>query len=113
MNNNITEIDLKLFQAIALKKNLKILEEQHNILKEEIKHILTAMGVNKYEDDQGNRITYNEVTRNSLDKKMVEKKLAPEIFSECFKQSTFNTLSILSKEEVERRKKFVEKAKEE
>jgi ABC-type thiamine transport system ATPase subunit len=107
----MNELDVRIVQALALKEQLKILEEELEIVKTEIKMIMNDKGIDKYSDSKGNQLSFKESSRQTLDRKLVEQKLAPEIFRECFKESRFETLTILSKEESERRKKFMEDKK--
>jgi len=105
------ELEHKMIQVLTLKEQIKILDETLEQFKSEIKIEMNNREIDKFEDTMGNQVSYRDNIRTLLDRKIVEQKLAPEIFKECFKESKFTSLTVSSKEEVERRKKFVEKTK--
>ena len=94
-------------QYFEKKDELDRVTEELNMLKAELKSGMITMNEEVFEDDEtGAMITYKEQERKTLDKKKVEQKLAPEVFNECFKTSTFSVLRVMSKEDRERMKSF-------
>ena len=96
---------------LNLRNEIKKLNEDLEELKAKIKIEMNIEDIDKYVDNNGNQVTYKESVRKSLNRKLVEEKLAPEIFRECLKESKFETLRVLSKEELERVKKMTEDKK--
>ena len=103
------EFEHKIIQVLTLKDQIKILNETLEQFKSDIKIEMNIREIDVFVDESGNQASYRDNIRTLLDKKTVEQKLAPEIFKSCFKESKFTSLTVSSKEEVERRKKFLEK----
>lgn len=103
MNENL-ENNIK--RRMELKQQIDVLDEEKKEIEQRIKLEMEMNNLSSYEDASGNFATYKEITTNRLDKKLVEQKLAPEMFKECFKSSTSPRLTIISPEEKQRRKNF-------
>ena len=91
---------------MELKEKIDNLTELKKEVEEKIKIIMEQNMLDNYEDKKGNYATYKEITTNRLNKALVEERLAPQQFKECFKESTSVRLTIISPQEKERRKNF-------
>lgn len=107
------EIDGLLEHFLVLKKSIEILQEKQDLVKTKLKIYMEEADLEKFEDTSGNFALYKKVTRKSLDRKMVEQHMAPAVFDRCFKETSFSSLTVVAKEDVERRKNFIEKSQEE
>jgi len=108
-SNKPTELNILILENFVLAEQISELTEQRDLVKTKIKMLMDELGEEFYEDVEGNSVSYKEQTRNSLNRKLVEQKLAPEVFSECFKATTFKTLRILSVKERQRVKEMSKK----
>jgi len=88
------------------KLELDKVTEELEMIKAELKSEMIELGEEYYENEDGCIVSYKEQERKSLDKNLVQKKLAPEVFDECFKTSKFSVLRVMTKEEREILKKF-------
>ena len=93
-------------QRMKLKKQIDEIEELKKKTEAQIKLLMEQKNINEYTDDIGNYVTYKDIITRRLDKKIVESKLAPEIFNQCFKTTTSTRLTIITPEEKERRSNF-------
>lgn len=80
------------------KKEYDKISEEVEFIKNNIKILMEADGIDYFEDEEKNDIKFRESTRKTLDKTLVERKLAPEEFEKCFKETTFTSLTIRSKD---------------
>lgn len=87
---------------LDIKKQLDELTAKDKTIKQELEFEMKHLGLNDVEDSYGNIARYREVETSRLDKKLVEQKLAPEVFNECFKTTSSSRLTILSKESKDR-----------
>lgn len=92
-------------QHNALKGTMNTLKAEDETIKSEIKLHLRELGVDKAEDLDGNLITYREQTRETIDKNRVKEILGEDRFEEVVKSTTFESLRITSKEQMEMLKK--------
>jgi len=97
-----TKTDELIEDFFNLKKTIAELTEKFEDVKDKIKFEMVSNKLDRYLDVNGNMVTYKDQTRKSLNKKLVEQKLAPEVFEQCFKTTTFNVLKVISNEELER-----------
>ena len=104
MNEKINDLIKEHFK---LKNIMDKTKEESDLVKAEIKLLLSEAGEDKYENEEGTIVSYKESERKSLDRKLVEKKLEPNVFAECFKVSSFSTLRIQSKEDRDRIRKVM------
>ena len=105
----MAEIDGLLEHYLALKASMDIIQEKADLVKTKLKIYMEEKEIEKFEDKSGNCAVYKNVTRKSLDRKKVEERLAPEKLKECFKETSFSSITIISKENAEKRKVYVEK----
>jgi predicted phage-related endonuclease len=77
----MNELNELIKQRMELKKQVDALEESKKEVENRIKLMIELENINEYEDESGNYLTYKEIVTNRLDKKLVEQKLAPELFT--------------------------------
>lgn len=98
MKERLTELTR---QHFAIKKSLEALNSEDDAIKAEIKLLLRQEGLDKTDDLDGNLVTYKEQTRESVDKNKVKSLLGEIQFKEVVKSTTFETLRITTKEQLE------------
>ena len=101
----LKELNIKIVQILALKEQIKTLGEHLDLVKSEIKAELADNHITNYEDLVGNKVLLRATERKSLNRQLVEQKLAPDVFNECFKISKFETLIVTSKEDIDKKNK--------
>ena len=95
------EIDKLVGKFLMLKVKADALKEEMDFIKSNIKIYMEADSLDKYFDEIGNQVSFRETTRKSLDKALVERKLSPEVFENCFKETTFTTCTIRTAAQLE------------
>jgi len=95
-------------EELEIKKQKTELDTKESQVKAEIQYCMEVLGLDSYEDEFENVVTVKEMNRTGLDNSKVKEYLG-ERLSEFQKISTFTTVSVKSKEERERTKKFTEK----
>lgn len=103
----------KIQKHFELQRQIKLLEEEDELLKSEIKSELQLKGLDFFEDESGNTVSYKEQVRESLDKSVIKSYLTPEQFQSAVKTTQYGVLKILSKESRDAIKKSFKRQSEE
>ena len=107
MNNE--DINKQIKEFLELKAQTDKIKERMDFIKANLVIDFEANNLDYYEDLAGNDISIKSQSRKSLNKKLVEERMAPNVFDECFKETTFNVVSIRSKERREALMSFKKK----
>lgn len=99
-------VDKQVAQYLILKTEAEAIKAKMDFLKSSIMIELEGQGLTYLETSSGADVGVKEQTRKSLNKKLVEENMVPKVFLECFKETTFNVVSIRSKERREQLKAF-------
>jgi hypothetical protein len=108
----MAEINELIKKNFELKKEIDRLSEEHEATKAEIKLRLSEENLREYEDPFGNYVTYKEQTRESLDKNRIRELIGELQFKEVVRETTFETLRIVTKEQREENKNRFKRLKE-
>lgn len=107
MGKNIDNLVEKFF---AINDNIKDLKAKLECVKAEIKLEMKSDKLERYDDPNGNRVSYKIQHRKSLDKNKVKDMIENDgDYEKCFKTSEFEMLKVVSKESLETMKKFMPK----
>jgi hypothetical protein len=92
---------------IDLKIRIDELSELKEQTKEKIRHSMKDLGLDKYVDTVGNVVTIKESIRNSVNTSVIKEMFLAEGKEVPMKATVFSSVTVLSKEEIIRRKNFL------
>jgi hypothetical protein len=103
------EINKLIKEHLIIKKEIEELSAKDETIKKELLFYLKELGVERFEDPEGNTVSYKEQSRETLDKNIIKEFITEEQYNSALKTTTFSSMKILSKESREKQKKFFEK----
>lgn len=98
----MTRKDDIIAECLQIKAQKDELDAKDKALRMELQILLQQEGLKEYVDSSENIATYSTFERKSLDRKLVEAKMAPEDFEQCFKISEVSMLKIISKDSAQK-----------
>lgn len=104
------DIDKLINEYFDINKNISELKEKLEMIKAELKLYMKSQEMEKYNDKKGNLVSYKVQKRKSLLKSRVRELIEDdELYNSCFRESEFEVLRVMSKEQLEQVKKFINK----
>jgi len=106
--NEQAMLDQKIVRYLELKEQKARLEEEEKQVKADIECYMSILEKTEYMDNNENVVKIAQQTRSSLDSVRIKEFLGEKV-SEYMKPTTFTVITVKTKEERERVKKFMNK----
>lgn len=92
---------------IQLDKQIKILEDEKELLRQRIKNIMEQNQKDAYVDNEGNKVLISKYDMKTFDKSKAQLLMEPQQYESCFKTKAVVNMKVLSKESADKMSAFL------